>query len=168
MKWMQLLTASSLTCLLGGAALAQGPDPEVTMTLLPDEATELPEAVTREIELPGEAAEEGVTNSAEGLATANENRAEAAGNRDEALALAQENAQTGLEIAAEARERGAELGAEIADTARSGREEFARGDTEGVLPIPDDLPALPGDLPGPADRPDTPDVPDVPDVPAGP
>lgn len=162
MKWMQLLTASSLTCLLGGAALAQGSDREVTMTLLPDGATELPEAVTREIELPGEAAEEGVTNSAEGLATANENRAEAAANRDEALALAQENAQAGLDIAAEARARGTELGAEIADTARAARADFARGDTEGALPIPDDLPALPGDVPGPADMPDTPDVPDVP------
>jgi hypothetical protein len=116
MKLSKSLAVAALTCALSGFAFAQ--DDELTMTLLP-EGAELPDAVTKVIELPkndeGEyiASEEGVTNSAEGLAIANA-----------------------------AREDGRAFGEEMAASARENRENFSRGGR------PDLADVLPGQVPG--------------------
>ena len=106
-----------------------GDDLEITMTLMPENG-DLPDAVTRELTLPvfpegdeGESipSQQGVDNSADGLATANQ-----------------------------AREDGRAFGQEIAAAAQENRENLGRGRPED-LPMgpPDDLPGVPEDLPGP-------------------
>jgi hypothetical protein len=122
MKRLPWISATAAAFLLSGSlAAAQeteadveaGGDLDVTMTLLPEGATQ-PDPVTRTIALPDEAAEtEAAESSAEGLATANE---------------ARQRREAGLETAAEARERGQELGAEMAEQMRA---------------RPDDLPERP-------------------------
>jgi hypothetical protein len=121
MKLSKALAVAALSCALSSFAFAQ--DDELTMTLLP-EGAELPDAVTKVIELPkndeGEylASEEGVANSAEGLAIANA-----------------------------AREDGRAFGEEMAASARENRENFTRGrpDLGGLLPgqVPDGIPDAP-------------------------
>ncbi len=126
---------------------APGDDLEITMTLMPEDG-DLPDAVTRELTLPvfpegdenaGQPipSQQGVDNSADGLATANQ-----------------------------AREAGREFGRQAAAAAQENRENLGRGRPEGLpmgppegLPMgppegppmgpPDGLPGLPDDLPGP-------------------
>jgi hypothetical protein len=117
--------SKSLTVTIAAAALGSGvavaqDDSDVTITLLPQDA-ELPDAVTALIELPKDAdgnyipSEEGVTHSADGLATAND-----------------------------ARENGREFGQETAEQAQQNREDFVHGtpDLSELLPdqVPDDVP----------------------------
>lgn len=159
MKRTGLASTLALGGLLACGAAAQEVDSELTMTMIPETAGELPDVVTRELELPDAAAEEGVLNSDEGLATANENRAEAAENRAEALERAAERREAGLATAADARERGAEMGSEIAEAAAAGRESLVRGDADLDLPIPDHLPELPDRA---SDRTEVPELPERP------
>lgn len=102
---------------------------ELTMTLMPVNA-ELPDAVTRTIELPAAASGEAVEASERGLSTADE---------------ARQNRRAGLDTAAEARERGQELGEAMAEQARENREDAGRGDPPATPPAgpPDDLPRPP-------------------------
>ena len=113
---------------------APGDDLEITMTLMP-EGGDLPDAVTRELTLPmfpEDDENQGVVNSADGLATANQ-----------------------------AREDGREFGRQAAAAAQDNRENLGRGQPED-LPMgpPDELPGPPDDLPGPPD--DLPGPPDTP------
>jgi hypothetical protein len=134
MKLSEILAIAAWTCVLGNWTFAE--DGEQTMTLLPEDA-ESPDAVTKMLELPkndeGEyiASEEGVTHSAEGLATANA-----------------------------ARESGRAFGEEMAANARENHENFSRGvrpDLEDLLPgqVPDGIPDTPAvpEIPAPAGRP---------------
>lgn len=102
---------------------------ELTMTLMPADA-ELPDAVTKTIELPTAASESGVAASEQGLATANG---------------ARQNRQEGFDAAADARERGQEFGEAMAEQARENREDAGRGDPPVTPPNgpPDDLPVPP-------------------------
>ena len=125
-------------CVLGAAAFAEEPpdgepvqeELELTMTLMPADA-ELPEAVTRTIELPPAAAARGVEASEPGRSRADGAR----GNRQE-----------GQDAAAEARERGREFGEAMAEQARENREDAGRGDPPETPPG-----GPPEDLPGPPD-----------------
>lgn len=126
-------------CFIGTAVLGQEPpddeavpeELELTMTLMPANA-ELPEAVTKTLELPPAAAARGAEASEPGRDRAGDAR----GSRQE-----------GLDTAAEARERGLELGEAMAEQARENREDAGRGDPPATPP---DGP--PDDLPGPPDR----------------
>jgi len=144
-----IIVAGAACALAGNLALAQeeGEDGlDVTITLLP-EHVELPDAVTRELELPRDdvgdfrASEQGVENSAAGLERANE-----------------------------AREQGRNNGLE---TAEENRENMGRESRPSLEDLPDQVPDLP-DVPNPPDLPDPPggaDLPggpDLPDTPAGP
>jgi hypothetical protein len=124
-------------------------DPELTITLIPN-AADLPDVVTRNIVLPISASEEGVANSARGLATANENRAEAAANREAALLRAEQNRLAG---------------AEIGEAAQANRENFVRGDAGLNVSIPDHLPQLPTQAPDLTQLPGRPDLPITPPTP---
>ena len=148
MKAAKFLGALSLAFLLSaGLADAQGTDEdpgdegELTITLIPDPEADLPEAVTKTIELPEFASDEGRTNSADGLEIANE---------------ARNRRQAGLDTAADARERGAEFGADMAEAAQENRENAGRGSA----PDRPDLPDLP-------DLPDGPNPPNPPGPPGG-
>ena len=124
-------------CFIGSAVFGQEPpdDPpvpeelELTMTLMPANA-ELPEAVTKTIELPASAAPRGAEASEAGRERAGDARA---------------NRQEGLDTAAEARERGLEFGEAMAEQARENREDAGRGDPPATPPDgpPDDLPGPP-------------------------
>jgi hypothetical protein len=164
MKWMRVIGAPCLSLVIAsGSAFAQDVDDELTISVIRG-PQDLPAVVTHAIILPDSAAEEGVTNSARGVETANANRLEAAARREEALQRAEESRQAGLDRAAGARERGADLGAELSEEARGNRENFVRG--EGLeLSLPDHLPALPDRAP--AELPTLPDLPALPDVPRG-
>lgn len=115
---MNTLNGWTLPCLaLILAAGTAHADEESTLVLMSEPEAELPEAVTEAITLPADASDEGVANSAAGLAIAND-----------------------------ARERGAEFGAEIAESARDARESFGRAMAGGHLPgfeLPDLVPELP-------------------------
>lgn len=125
-------------CFLGAAAFAEEPpddqpvpeELELTMTLMPANA-ELPEAVTKSIELPPAASAGGAEASEPGRARADDAR----GNRQE-----------GQDAAAEARERGREFGEAMAEQARENREDAGRGDPPVTPPG-----GPPEDLPGPPD-----------------
>lgn len=124
---------------------------DLTMTLMPEGATR-PDAVTRIIELPAEAAEAAQENAARGLSTANEARA---------------NRASGLDVAAEAREQGAEFGQQIREQAQENRENAERGRPDSAGPP--DTPGVPADRPGPPDAPGVPaDLPGPPVVPGPP
>ena len=121
-------------CFIGTTAFGQEPpddqpvpeELELTMTLMPANA-ELPEAVTKTIELPPAAA----ARSAEASEPGRERADDARGNRQD--------------TAAEARERGLELGEAMAEQARENREDAGRGDPPVTPPAgpPDDLPGPP-------------------------
>lgn len=124
-----------------GAVFAQDDegDLEGTIRLMGAAEAELPDAVTKEIALPDNIAEdsEAVEASAEGLATANE---------------ARQNRETGLSIADQARGNAAaddarDNAADMAESARENAENRSRADEF---------------------RPETPDVPDRPDLPTPP
>jgi hypothetical protein len=147
MKRANQLLATTLALVLGASpAFAQDAgeddgDLDVTMRLLPANA-ELPDAATREIELPvndeGEfrASEQGIENSLAGIETANA-----------------------------AREDGRAFGQEAAAAAQENRENMGRGsrpDLEELLP--EQVPNVP-EIP---DRPDRPETPELPEVPGGP
>lgn len=144
MKVRKTLTAfSALAFALGaGAAVAQDGDDgtddlELTMTLMPEDA-ELPDAVTRELELP---------RYAEGE------------NEGEYIPSAQgvEHGTQGLDTANLAREDGRAFGEAAREAAQDNREEFGQGerpDLDDVLPdqVPDDhTPDLPEPPAGPPD-----------------
>lgn len=135
--------ASLLACALSLAGVVSAQDAadeeplpedlELTMTLMPEGAN-LPEAVTRTIELPPPAStRNGAAASADGIARANE---------------ARESREQGLDTAAEAREKGRELGEEMAEQARENREDAGRGRPPEPPPG-----GPPDDLPGPPDGP---------------
>jgi hypothetical protein len=116
-----------------------GDDLDVTMTLMP-EGADLPDAVTRELELP---------------------RYTEGENEGEYIPSSQgvENSANGLETANAAREDGRAFGEAAAEAAQDNREEHSRGnmpDLENLLP--DQVP----DMPGPPDRPGPPDAPGAP------
>lgn len=146
MNGFKVLMLPCFALVLGsGIAFAQDEDPaELTMTLMTVPEGDLPEAVTAAIELPADASEQGVTNSAEGLAIAND---------------ARERRLEGLATAAEARERGAEFGAEIAENARDQRGDFGRGVAGGEVPVPDVVPPVPDVVPELSQPPVTPPIP---------
>lgn len=148
MKLMKRLTATMLMAALGAnPAFAQddgdddgndgGDDLDVTITVIPEDA-DLPDAVTAELTLPMDEegnyipSEEGVENSAEGLATANEARADGRAFGEAAAEAAQENREN--------------LG--------SG----SRPDLEDL--IPGSPPGIPDDIPGPPELPERPEVPE--------
>ena len=124
-------------CFLGTGVFAEEPpddepvpeELELTMTLMPANA-ELPDAVTRKIELPTAASARGAEASEPGRAGADD---------------ARENRQEGLDVAAEARERALEFGEAMAEQARENREDAGRGDPPVTPPDgpPDDLPGPP-------------------------
>ena len=130
--------------ILSGAALGQGNDLEITITLIPSGA-EREADLTSRIELPRAAATTAVARSAAGLAVANESREEAAARGEDGRARAAVARENGLAIAAEMRARRADVGAEIGAAAREARENFVRGaqDSGLELPIPAHLPELP-------------------------
>jgi hypothetical protein len=150
MKRVRILRATCLGLVIStGWAQAQDVDSELTMTLIPN-AADLPEVVTRNIVLPEFASEEGIANSARGLATANENRAEAAANREAALMRAEQNRQAG---------------AEIGEAAQANREDFVHGNVGLDLSMPDHLPELPTQAPDLTDLPGRPELPITPPTP---
>jgi hypothetical protein len=159
MKAIKFMSAISAAFLLtAGSVNAQdtdeniGDEGELTMTLIPDANANLPEAVTRMIELPESASNEGRTNSAGGLETANDART---------------RRQAGLETANDARERGREFGADMAEAAQSNRENVGRGAMPDRPNFPD-LPNLPGSVPDSVpDRPEGPNPPNPPGRPGG-
>ena len=124
-------------CFIGTAVFGQEPpdeqpvpdELELTMTLMPADA-ELPEAVTKTIELPPTAAARGAEASEPGRERADR---------------ARESRQQGLDTAAEARERGLEFGEAMAEQARENREDAGRGDPPVTPPDgpPDDPPGPP-------------------------
>ena len=123
-------------CFLGTALAEEPPDEEpvpeeleLTMTLMPANA-ELPDVVTKAIELPPAASDRGAEASEPGRERADD---------------AREHRQEGLDTAAEARERGLELGEAMAEQARENREDAGRGDPPVTPPggPPDDLPGPP-------------------------
>ena len=143
-----LLISVFVLSLVSGSAFAQEGDDEdldVTMTLMP-EGAELPDAVTRELELPrdSEDDDEARGDRASGIAEGSET-ADAA--RSDGLAVAADNA---AEAAAEAL-------ANAVEAAADNREELGRdGVPSGPLDQVPDLPrALPTDLPAdpPSDLP---------------
>jgi hypothetical protein len=147
----ELTAISALAILLGTSAAqaqdTQGDDPdglEITMTLLPEQAT-TPDVVTNDIELPDSEADEGGAHSADGLAAANEARSQ----QDD-----------GLETAEDAVERGREFAEDMAAQAQENRENAERGDAPDLSDVPDSL-NVPDSLDVPGDT--TPPTP-----PAGP
>lgn len=148
MKSATFLGTLSLAFLLGaGLAHAQGTDEdpgdegELTITLIPDPEADLPEAVTKTIELPEAASDEGRMRSTDGRAIA-----------DDRLELR----QAGLDTAAEAREFGREFGENMAEAAKENRENFSRGNAPDLPELPD-LPDLPdGPNPNPPNPPGPP------------
>jgi hypothetical protein len=129
---------------MGGAAFAQDEskgedgDLDVTMKLLPEDAVR-PDVVTRELELPRDAAGE-PQRSEQGA---------------EKSAAGQENAER-------ARENGRSFGQETAAAAQENRENLGRGSR------PDGPPGPPPDVPGPPDNPGSPDNPGAPNGPQPP
>lgn len=136
-----LIVATTLLC-SGPMAYAQDEsdgddsDFEVTMTLLPEGATQ-PDALTRIIELPPRVVEEGRDNAQQGLDNAND---------------ARERREKGLNRAAEAAENGRALGEAMREQAQENRENAGRGER----PDPPRRPELPNGPPGPSNRPATP------------
>ena len=124
-------------CLLGSGAVAQEAsgdeavpeELELTMKLMPVDA-DLPDAVTRTIELPPATSARAVEASERGLSTVN---------------AAKQNRQDGLDTAAEARERGREFGEAMAEQARQNRGDAGRGNAPPAPPAgpPDHVPAPP-------------------------
>jgi len=102
---------------------------ELTMTLITNPDAELPEAVTKTLELPAAAAAAGMDNSSKGQGIAN-------GARDKRA--------KGLDKAADAQERGSEFGQDMADSARDNRENRGRSNP----PIPPTPPGSPNGPPG--------------------
>ena len=84
--------------ILSGAALGQGNDLEITITLIPSGA-EREADLTSRIELPRAAATTAVARSAAGLAVANESREEAAARGEDGRARAAVARENGLAIA---------------------------------------------------------------------
>ena len=131
-KRLALFCATALL-VSSGNAWAQddtdGDEAETTIRLMGAAEAELPEAVTREIELPKSMREDSaaVDKARKGLEKANENR---------------QRREHGLATAEAAREKGAEM----ADNARDNREN--RGRSEDNRP---DRPNGPPDNPGPPD-----------------
>lgn len=141
MKLINKLLVTGLLALMSfGSAVAQDDegDLEGTIRLMGKAEAELPEAVTREITLPGHIVEdhEAVAASAEGLSEANEARQR----RESGLGIASDARES---AAADAREHAADMAEEARENAenRSRVEEF---------------------------RPETPDRPDLPEVPQPP
>lgn len=132
--------AVGLAALLPLAAVAAdesaNDDAEVTITVL-DEGAQ-PEQLLNAIELPEEASETAVENSAEGLGTANSNR-ERAANVDD---LVPEAAQEGRERAEAAREAARDAASDAADNVRDqiGSREIDELPDDVRDNIPDDLP----------------------------
>lgn len=146
MKTGIVLAIGALLALHDGSAAAQAPSPqdadgdtlELTMTLLPEGATQ-PDAVTKVIELPPAAAngeEESGADAAQGLDRANE---------------ARERRNDGLGRAAEAREEGRAFGREMREQAQENRENNGRAEP----PEPPGRPDLPGGV-NPGGPPGTP------------
>lgn len=109
-------------------------DDETTIRLMGAAEAELPDAVTEDIVLPGDADEEAVKNAKDGLDTANENR---------------KRMEDGLATADEARANAADMAEDALDNIE------IRGRVEDIL---EDVPGQP-DVP---DTPDVPDVPQPP------
>lgn len=136
--WTAVLILGGWILAPGAAAQAPSDDEEVpeelelTMTLMPADA-ELPDAVTKTIELPPAASDTGVAASERGPSTASD---------------AKQNRQEGHDAAADARERGQEFGEAMAEQARENREDAGRGDPPVTPPN-----GPPDDLPGPPDPP---------------
>jgi hypothetical protein len=166
MKWAQMIAGSGLGFAMACApAYAQDVDGELTIRVVPNVA-DLPEVIRQTLALPDSASDEGVENSAAGLAIANENRAAglstAEQNRAEAAARREEamlNAEAGLNVAAEARARAAER----SEAAQENRADAARGQPDLDLAIPAHLPELPSDA-----RAELPTLPDLSDLPGRP
>lgn len=133
MGWLTMLLAATVAAGPVAAQSATAPDDELelTMTLLPESATE-PDAVTKNIELPAPASDQGVAKSADGTANANQ---------------AHEGRDSGLANAAEAQERGRDIGQTIAAEAHDNREDQGRGNAPEP-PSPPDHP-VPPNPPGP-------------------
>lgn len=159
MKTTKYIGAISMAFLLtSGSVNAQdtdenvGDEGELTMTLIPDANADLPEAVTRMIELPESASDEGRANSAGGLETANDART---------------RRQAGLDTANDAKERGREFGADMAEAAQNNRANAGRGATPDRPNFPD-LPDLPDSVPDSVpDLPEGPNPPNPPGPPGG-
>jgi len=169
-----LIISSVAMCLAGTSAWAQDDD-EPTIRAIPDPAADLPEAVTREVPFPTQAAEIAAGRSAAGrsgerraagLATAL--AAPAGGPSDDGIP---DGAGAGIETAqANAADTAQEALANAADAAAGSREDFGRSHAPESMPDPaPDLPGLP-DLPdqAPDVLPDTPPGPDVPVTPGRP
>lgn len=103
-----------------------GPEDDATMAVV--EEGQAPDASFRDLALPEDAAEEGVENSAEGLATANAAREEGRANASEASEASQE----GRETARAAREQGRAFGEETAARAREEAGEAGRTADEAL------------------------------------
>jgi hypothetical protein len=151
MKTTKYIGAISMAFLLiAGAVNAQDTDEgELTMTLIPDANANLPEAVTRMIELPESASDEGRANSAGGLETANDART---------------RRQAGLDTANDAKERGREFGADMAEAAQNNRANAGRGATPERPNFPDLPDSVPDSVP---DLPEGPNPPNPPGPPGG-
>jgi hypothetical protein len=108
-------------------------DLEITMTLMPEDG-DLPDAVTRELELP--------------VFPESDENEEQQGDDNSA------NSADGLEIANQAREDGRAFGQDTAAAAQENRENLGRGMPPEDLPLgpPEDPPGPPDNPPGPPDN----------------
>jgi hypothetical protein len=123
-KYTLPLMAAAL-CMTVAPAIADDSDDDATtatIRLMSNAEAELPEAVTKEIELPEGLRDDSqaVANSEKGLSTANQNRID--GNQ-------------GLDMAEQARQKGAEM----AESAKDNRENLGRADEN--RPPPPETPA---------------------------
>lgn len=94
---MKKLTSTVLACALAapGFALAADETDDITMEVIEGET---PEAVTQQIELPESASEEGATNAAAGIESANQAR-------EQAREMASENVEAAMERRREMQEQ---------------------------------------------------------------
>jgi hypothetical protein len=165
MRKMKPIAFPALLLLAAAAAHAQGADETVgddlTMRLITDASATLPEAVTRQIELPQSAAE-ATEASTHGLATANAARA-----GDHPLPGAADQAQDGLDTAAAARDDGRLFGADTAAAARDRADTSTAEAAQAAEQVREDLGrhASRDDLPE-VPHPELPSDVTLPDVPA--
>ena len=125
----QIIALAAVVLVLAAGRSQADDTGELTMTLITNPDAELPEAVTKILELPAAASAAGMDNSAKGQDAANG---------------ARESRDKGLENAAEARERGSEFGQDMADSARENRENRGRSSP----PSPHAPPSPPNGPPG--------------------
>lgn len=151
LKERVLVISGAVLCLAGASAWAQDDD-ESTIRAIPDPAADLPAAVTKDLPLPAQAAEEADGRSAAGRSGER---------RDAGLATALAapspggGGVDGLETAqAHAADAAQEALASAAEAAAGSREDFGRSHAPESLPDLAELPDLPEQAP--VDLPDTP------------